>query len=203
MPYRCMFGSEVFYLGLDFPTRGMRPNSDTCSTVFGNVMDSPIKRESVDLVLCTQVLEHVEKPAAVISEIERILKVRGTVILSTHGVFPFHACPNDFWRWTDSGLKKMFERFGNVRVIPANTTIGTFAYLLEDQIHFHLPFTLKQPSIRGLCGLALRWVVNVSGDVSQKIRPDDSGGRPLIGVYVVVAEKKERVQGVLPSPNSA
>jgi SAM-dependent methyltransferase len=59
-----------------------------------------------DLVLSTQVLEHVHNPALYLSECSRVLRSAGTLALSTHGLFEDHGCPYDFQRWTADGLRR-------------------------------------------------------------------------------------------------
>jgi hypothetical protein len=34
------------------------------------------------------------------------------LILTTHGLFEDHACPQDYWRWTAHGLKRLVESTG-------------------------------------------------------------------------------------------
>lgn len=63
-----------------------------------------------NIIFSSQVLEHVESPELYLKEALRLLKPNGTLILSTHGTYQDHPCPNDYWRWTASGLeKKLFE----------------------------------------------------------------------------------------------
>ncbi len=64
---------------------------------------------SYDLVLCTQVLEHVRRPHQVLAEFARVLAPGGYVFATTHGVYPFHPDPTDYWRWTQQGLDALFE----------------------------------------------------------------------------------------------
>lgn len=59
-----------------------------------------------DLILSTQVLEHVPDPATYLAEARRLLKPGGLLLCSTHGSFEDHACPDDFWRWTSEGLRR-------------------------------------------------------------------------------------------------
>jgi SAM-dependent methyltransferase len=66
--------------------------------------------ESYDMVLSTQVLEHVSSPQAYLREAFRVLKPGGVLLLSTHGVYPDHGCPFDYWRWTADGLTLELER---------------------------------------------------------------------------------------------
>lgn len=74
----------------------------------------PYEDSLFDVVLCTQVLEHVDDPAQVLSEISRVLVPGGVVFLSTHGVYLYHPDPpesdRDYWRWTHSGLKRIFNQ---------------------------------------------------------------------------------------------
>jgi SAM-dependent methyltransferase len=71
-----------------------------------------IENDSIDLVLCTQVLEHVDDPAATVREIGRVLRPEGACLLSTHGVFVYHPHPHDRWRWTHEGLAQLFHQNG-------------------------------------------------------------------------------------------
>lgn len=67
---------------------------------------------SFDLVLSTQVFEHVEDPAMYLRECQRLLKPEGKLILTTHGTFPDHGAPWDFQRWTPHGLARDVKTAG-------------------------------------------------------------------------------------------
>jgi SAM-dependent methyltransferase len=67
---------------------------------------------SYDYVLSTQVLEHVKEPAGYLAECRRLLGPDGQLVLTTHGLFPDHACPFDFQRWTADGLRLAVEQAG-------------------------------------------------------------------------------------------
>jgi SAM-dependent methyltransferase len=71
----------------------------------------PISNSSIDYIFCTQVLEHVENPAFLVSEIRRVLKPGGAVILNTPFLYPFHGMPNDQLRYTTTQLEYLFEEF--------------------------------------------------------------------------------------------
>lgn len=66
----------------------------------------PAASESFDLILSTQVLEHVENPAAYLGECFRLLKPGGYAVITTHGMFEEHGSPQDFYRWTSEGLRR-------------------------------------------------------------------------------------------------
>ena len=65
-----------------------------------------------DMVLSTQVLEHCPSPQLYLGESRRVLKAGGKLLLSTHGLFEEHGCPDDFLRWTEDGLRALLEQCG-------------------------------------------------------------------------------------------
>lgn len=65
-----------------------------------------------DLVLCTQVLEHVARPVEALREVRRILKPRGSFLFSVPHVWFFHPHPADYWRFTQQGVLELCEQGG-------------------------------------------------------------------------------------------
>jgi SAM-dependent methyltransferase len=105
--------------------------------VVANADALPFDDERFDLLLCSQVLEHVEDPAACVAEAWRVTAAGGTVLLSTHGVVNYHPNPEDYWRWTHAGLAYLFARNGawqRVDVIPNGGTATAIAYLAGRQL---------------------------------------------------------------------
>jgi SAM-dependent methyltransferase len=113
--------------------RGLDPVDGPYVDDVGAADDMPYEDSTFDLVLCTQVLEHVPQPGPVISELHRVLKPGGVALASTHGVHVYHPSPEDLWRWTHAGLYELFTRTGNwtdVEVIPNRNAIGCLSALI-------------------------------------------------------------------------
>ena len=66
---------------------------------------------SFDWIILDQVLEHLEKPWNAIKEIHRILKPDGKVIITTCFLNPYHATPEDYFRYSVYGLKSITEDY--------------------------------------------------------------------------------------------
>lgn len=79
---------------------------------------TPFATGSVDGVVCEYLLEHVSDPPRIVSEILRILKPGGLAYIVVPFVYPFHACPNDFYRWSREGLRTLCAGAEIVRMEP-------------------------------------------------------------------------------------
>lgn len=75
-----------------------------------------IDEGSVDLIICTEVLEHVRDPHLAIEQIRRVLRPGGTLLASTPFIVPYHPDPTDYWRMTSEGWSVMTESFGRSTV---------------------------------------------------------------------------------------
>jgi SAM-dependent methyltransferase len=121
-PYFPFFADAASYVGVDIEGN---PEAD----LIGTVESLPVEDASFDIVLCTQVLEHVEDPALAVRELHRATAPGGRVLASTHGVMVYHPNPNDHWRWTHTGLRKLFETNGSWRSVGVAPGAGTAAGL--------------------------------------------------------------------------
>lgn len=65
-----------------------------------------------DGVICSEVLEHVRDPIGFLSNVLLLLKTDGLLIVTTLFAFPFHPYPNDFWRFSEQGLRQVLEASG-------------------------------------------------------------------------------------------
>lgn len=77
-----------------------------------DLSDIPVPDNKYDLVLLTQVLEHLPEPHSVLKELNRVLRPGGELWLSTPLYFEEHEKPYDFFRYTQYGLKHLLEAAG-------------------------------------------------------------------------------------------
>lgn len=145
MPYRSVVLPRVTsYTGFDIERRvpGV--------AVIGDVQRmTAVPDASADVVLCSEVLEHVPRPEAALAEFHRVLRPAGTLILSTPFLARLHEEPHDYYRFTAHGLRELLGRAGfTVRSI--EPTGGLFSFLGH------------QPAI-ALCSLV--WPVPVGRDL--------------------------------------
>ncbi len=107
----------------------------------------PVSSNSIDIVLSTQVLEHVPDPVLYLRESKRVLKKNGLLFLTTHGFWMYHPDPTDFWRWTPDGLRKITSEAG-FKIVDLHGIMGlrsTGVQLLQDGIVLRLPKFIQDP----------------------------------------------------------
>ncbi len=126
------------------PYRSLFPNADYRRADFAAVgkLDYTLGEDSriderdgtFDLILSTQVAEHLLQPETYFAECHRLLKPGGRLICSTHGTFEEHGCPYDYQRWTAAGLENLLRGRGFEVDRVAKLTTGPRAVLfLLDQ----------------------------------------------------------------------
>ena len=121
-PYRTIFTQVTEYLGLELDTEKNRATQHADLYYDGKTF--PVADESVDTVLCNQVLEHVADPEEFLSEIHRVLRPGGTLILTVPFFWPEHEQPHDNRRYTSFGLRNQLLAAGFVARKQAKLTRG-------------------------------------------------------------------------------
>ena len=174
-PYRHFFSSTIDYVGADLPGN---PQADVEIQPDGTV---PVEDGSVDAVLSTQVLEHVEDPATYLAECARVLKPNGRLLLSTHGMMVWHPDPVDLWRWTGEGLQRAVadaglevERFEGIMGLTA-----TGLQFVQDGMLGRVPARARPLLIR-----TAQWLI---ARVDRAETPEDRRNNAL--VFALVARK--------------
>ena len=177
MPYRPLFAPRVArYIGADLPRN---PQADVPLDESGR---DAMPDASVDVVLSSQVLEHVPSPSAYLAEAHRLLKGTGTLILSTHGYWMYHPDPTDFWRWTREGLVRQIEAAGftvhSVRGVMNLAASGL--QLFQDGVAAALPGALRPP---------FHFAMNRAMWLVDRLGSDASRDRDA-GVFILRASKR-------------
>jgi len=97
-PYESLAASVLSEAG--YTPRHVVMDPGPASDVVGVAEAIPVRAGTAGLVMCTQVLEHVDRPDAAVAEMARVLAPSGACLLTTHGTWFYHPDPEDYWRWT-------------------------------------------------------------------------------------------------------
>ena len=132
-----------------------------------------IRDNEFDCILCTEVLEHLRTPEKAISEMYRVLKSGGELILTTRFIFPLHNIPGDYFRYTRYGLEHLMKQFKTVEITEEAGTIETIAVLFE-RLAFQTDTLWWKPFsffwlLLSKCTLLFKWLLTREyGDITRK-----------------------------------
>jgi SAM-dependent methyltransferase len=82
------------------------PDLDICAP--------PPDLDTYDVVICEQVLEHVEDPWRAARTLHDMCRPGGNVVVSTPFLIRVHPTPFDFWRFTEDGMRRLLSGSGLV-----------------------------------------------------------------------------------------
>ena len=136
-PYKSVLGAKE-YIGLDLEGCKNFESSRGPDVLYDGVI-MPFDDASFDVVLSSEVLEHVKDLGTFLSEIRRVLRPGGEVLITCPFMWNEHEQPNDHRRLTSYGIVALFEESGfdvisaqkKVVGLEAHTQLFT-AYLYEN-----------------------------------------------------------------------
>jgi SAM-dependent methyltransferase len=180
MPYRpVVSGLVTVYHGLDIEPRSVEVQYVGSATDMSQVPDA-----HYDTVLCSEVLEHVDRPRDALGEIARVLRPGGRLILTAPFLSRLHEEPRDFYRYTRYGLAQLMKDAG--LELEQLTEYGSIASFIGHQVSTVLMGTTWHLPV-------LKWIVfsvNVGLVVLPALAIDWLAGplrRKMPVGYVVVA----------------
>jgi len=93
-----------------------------------NGINLPFPDNYCDLILCKQVLEHVQYPQELLKNVARVLKKGGIFIGSTSHLEAFHSLSH--WNYTPYGLKLLLDR-ANLNIVEMRPGIDVLTLLFR------------------------------------------------------------------------
>lgn len=187
-PFEIVYGRYFSVaVGLDMPAS---VHGQSATDVLGSAMNLPFADESFDVVICTEVLEHLHDPWMAMRECARVLKPGGRIFLTTPFINPLHEVPHDFYRYTPFSLQFLGMNSGLIldEVIEKGG-LGGFLLLLAQYLFLNglmkISFWLRVPLLAKenpllwlMCVLPqrlyLKWTKSGLSRASSQLLPDDN-----------------------------
>ncbi len=174
-PYSAVFAPFIEkHLGMEYSPESVYRGHK--ADIFGDAMNIPFADNSVDTIVCTEVLEHLPNPEKAIAEFARILRPGGVIITTAPFFYPIHDSW-DFFRYSRDGVAVIMQRHGlEIETIEPLSGGGITLAIMFNLFWFELGFmwtkwlypigVLLRPIL-----LPLVFIVNILGWLADKIIP--------------------------------
>lgn len=178
-PYRRLLSSDVECVGLDIIDAKDRFGYETSDTLYFDDKGWPAAAKNANLVLCTEVLEHILDPRAFLGEAFGALLPGGQLLLTVPFAARWHFVPFDYWRFTPSSLEHLLEEagFSNISVWARGNSVTVACYKTMALL---LPLLLPQRT-----GALSVWPARLAGISTL----------PLLGALAAIANLSLRAPG--------
>ena len=110
-PYENIFTHASEYIGMEYDSPENQKRFKKIDAWYDG-KHFPFQSESFDSIILTQVLEHVFNPDEFLSEISRVLRKEGMLLLSVPFVWDEHEQPRDYARYSSFGLTHLLNKHG-------------------------------------------------------------------------------------------
>ncbi len=206
-PWRDWLTGVSQYQALDIESAhefGMPTNTASIIYYDGRIM--PLPSNQYDAAICVEVLEHAQEPKLLISEIHRVLKEDGKLLLTIPWSARRHHIPNDYQRFTREGLErlislqgfkdiKILDRGNEISVIANKLTILTITLATSGSLFQRL---IKLPAAIACAPIAFIFIIiaHLSNNNSGNTTEDPLG-------YFLTAKKSSSSQTALACENKS
>lgn len=156
-PYRKYF-SHCKYQAHDFA-------QNKAHVAYGNlnyisdITAIPVADESFDVIICTEVFEHVPYPIEALKEIARILKPGGRLLLTAPLGCGLHQIPYHFYSGYTPEWYKMFCKKFNLKIVEISENGGFFKMLAQECARVGWTFD-KHKYLHGKHDKIIFWLFN-------------------------------------------
>jgi len=113
MPYKELILSNkavTEYIGLDISS-ALNYDGVKADFLWDGIL-MPFENDSFEVVISTEVLEHVPNPELYLAEVKRVLKPGGLFFFTVPFLMSLHEVPNDYYRYTPFSLEIIFKKAG-------------------------------------------------------------------------------------------
>lgn len=105
-----------------------------------DVTNPPLREDSVDAVVTRGLLEHLRDPFTTVARFRACTRPGGLGVHLVPFLFPFHASPHDYFRFTHKGLEELFRGFDVTDMRAATGPFTLFLVCLQEFLSTLLSF---------------------------------------------------------------
>jgi SAM-dependent methyltransferase len=126
------------YIGLDIDSaidyNNIKPD------FYWDGINMPFENETFDVVISTEVIEHIFNLDIYLNEVKRILKPGGVFFFTVPFLMSLHEVPHDYYRYTPYSLEIIFKRagFSDIKIKPMGGYNAAMAQMIGLWVNMYL-----------------------------------------------------------------
>jgi SAM-dependent methyltransferase len=169
-PYQQLFKSDE-YIGLEYDTGIDNIKKKADYYYDGKVF--PFGDNEFDSIITNQVLEHIFSPNDFLSEINRVLKTNGKLLITVPFVWDEHEQPFDYARYSSFGLKSLLNDNG-FEILESKKSVNDFRVLAQLFNAYIYKITNRNVLLKNVALILVMAPVTVLGILLAKILPTNN-----------------------------
>lgn len=186
-PYKILFSVNE-YIGIDFENPG-HSHANESIDVFYDGKKIPFPDADFDSIFCSEVFEHIFNLEEILRELNRVLKLKGVMLITCPFVFCEHETPNDYARYTSFAIKHLLTKngFEIMTETKSGNSIESISQLRLMYYHQHIyPKLKKIPILRSAFRVIVYSAINITTLIFSRIFPQ---GKNLYLNNIVLCRK--------------
>ena len=173
-PYKDLFINAEVYFGVDVENPGHDHSKEDIDLYYdGNTL--PLAEHSFDSVFCSEVLEHVPDLDQSISEISRVLKPNGQLLVTVPFFWMEHEMPHDYRRFTKGGIEEVLKIAGFEMIESCSVAHFTTSIFQMWSMYIYSFYQNQNKYLRMLLTAIFISPVNIVGSILAFILPKQKG----------------------------
>ncbi len=168
-PYEECFVNKTEYIGLDIENKGFEYEQNLVD-VFYDGKKIPFDNETFDNVFSTEVFEHVFELEPSLTEINRVLKNNGYLLITIPFFWEEHAEPYDFCRYTTFGITYLLEKKG-FKIVSTKKNGDYFTAIAQLKNTYYLTLFRNQNRLMRKLLMLIVMYNNLKGYALSKVFP--------------------------------
>ena len=160
---RSLFKSKGEYIGLDMEA-GTGVDVVLDLTKDFKQVDTALGNIRFGAIFCFSVLEHCDNPFKMAENLTLLLKPGGMVCIGVPFSWQIHGYPNDYWRFTPEGLKKLFPsiKFDMSKSTAATSNVNDFHIIDDDLGKISFSYSKHKKSGHTMRGVSAKFLKMLS-----------------------------------------
>lgn len=172
-PYERIFLLADNYVGLEYDSDNNRKTKKKADAFYDG-KKFPFADCEFDAVLFFQVFEHVFNPHEFLSEVWRVLKPNGCILLTAPFIWDEHEQPHDYARYSSYGLMSLVTESGFEIIEHYKTSNDITAIFQLINAYIYKKIHTNYPSFNLLLTILLISPINITGQLASKILPKNN-----------------------------